>query len=56
MSSNALAGASFTSPQQLRDQIDAFIAAYNRSTHPFGWTKRVVFSQHPRSIYATLRN
>ena len=47
----ALAGASFTSPRQVREQIDAFLAAYNRNAHPLEWTKQVVFSQHPRSSY-----
>jgi transposase len=56
LASKALAGASFTSPRQLRDQIDAFIAAYNHHAQPFEWTKQVVFSQHPRSQYANLRN
>jgi transposase len=50
--SQALAGASFTSPQQVRERIDAFIAAYNQDAHPFEWTKQVVFSKHPRSTYA----
>jgi len=56
LSSNALAGASFTSPRQVREQIDAFIAAYNQDAHPFAWTKQVVFSKHPRSTYANLRH
>jgi len=56
LSSKALAGASFTSPRQVRDQIDAFIAADNHDAQPFEWTKQVVFSQHPRSQYANLRN
>src|SRR6266404_7235781 len=56
LSSHALAGASFTSPRQVRDQIDAFITAYNQDAHPFEWTKQVVFSKHPRSSYANLRN
>jgi transposase len=55
LSSNALAGASFTSPRQVRDQIDAFIAAYNRNAHPFESTKQIVFAQNPRSSYANLR-
>ena len=55
LSSNALAGASFTAPRQVRDQIDAFIAAYNRDANPFEWTKQIVFSQHPRPSYANLR-
>ena len=54
LSSNALVGASFTSPRQVRDQIDAFITAYNHDAHPFQWTKQVVFSRHPRSSYADL--
>jgi len=56
LSSHALAGASFTSPRQVREQIDAFITAYNQDAHPFEWTKQVVFSKHPRSSYANLRN
>ena len=56
LSRKALAGTSFTSPRQLRAQIDTFIEAYNRDAQPFEWTKQVVFSQHPRSKYADLRN
>ena len=56
LSAKALAGASFTSPRQVRDQIDAFIKAYNQTAHPFEWTKQVVFSQHPRAKYADLCN
>ena len=56
LASKALAGASFTSPQQVRTQIDAFIAAYNQDAHPFEWTKQVVFSRHPRAKYANLCN
>ena len=56
LSSQALAGASFTSPKQVRDQIDRFIEAYNPQAHPFEWTKQVVFSQHPRAKYADLCN
>src|SRR6266436_4197134 len=55
LSSHALAGASFTSPREVRDQIDAFITAYNQDAHPFEWTKQVVFSKHPRSSYANLQ-
>ena len=44
----------FVSPRQVRDRIDAFIAAYNQDAHPFEWTKQVVFSKHPRSSYAHL--
>ena len=48
----ALAGASFTSPQQIRERIDAFITVYNPEAHPFEWTKQVVFAKHPRAQYA----
>ena len=33
-SAKALAGASFTSPRQVHDQIDAFINAYNQNRSP----------------------
>jgi hypothetical protein len=52
---NVLAGASFTSPRQVRDRIGAFIAAYYREADPFEWTKQTVFSRHPWSSYANLR-
>jgi hypothetical protein len=48
----ALQGASFRSPQDVRDRIDAFVAAYNKMAHPFEWTKQVVFAKHPKSKYA----
>ena len=38
----ALAGASFTSVQTLRDAIDLFLAAWVSEAHPFEWTKEVV--------------
>ena len=36
----ALRGASFTSPGQVRDAIEAFVAAYNPTAEPFQWRKR----------------
>jgi transposase len=54
LSAKALAGASFTSPLQVREQIDAFIDAYNQDAHPFAWTQQVVLSRHPRAKYADL--
>jgi transposase len=48
----ALQGASFHSPQEVRDRIDAFVAAYNKTAHPFEWTKQVVFAKHPKAKYA----
>ena len=52
----ALRGASFTSVQQLREAIDAFIAVYNPQAVPFEWTKREVRSVEPKYKYAYLRN
>ena len=35
LSAKALRGASFTSPQQLREEIDAFVKVYNQDAPPF---------------------
>ena len=48
----ALRGASFTSPRQLRQAIDEFVAAYNQNAAPFEWKKAVVFPAHPKSKYS----
>ena len=37
LSRQALRGSSFRSPREVRDRIDAFIAAYNRTARPFRW-------------------
>jgi len=50
----ALRRANFTSPQDVRDAIDRFVAVYNPTAHPFEWTKDVV---HPKTLercYANL--
>ena len=55
LSRAALSGASFTSPRQVREAIDRFVAAYNPEAHPFQWTKEIV---HPKTLkrrYADLR-
>lgn len=52
----ALKGASFTSPQQLRQAIDDFSEAYNEQAAPFEWKKSSVHSKHFESNYANLRN
>jgi transposase len=54
LSRRALKGASFTSPRQLREAIDAFIAAYNPKAHPFEWKKREVFQSQFHDNYAEL--
>ena len=56
LSRRALRGASFTSPQQVREAIDGFISAYKENATPFEWTKRDVRNVHPRRSYADLRN
>jgi transposase len=42
----SLHGASFSSVEQLREHIDAFIAAYNEHAVPFVWTKAEVHQRH----------
>jgi transposase len=51
----ALRGASFTSPQEVREAIDRFVAAYNQQAVPFEWTKREIRNVHPKPYYANLR-
>ena len=43
----SLAGASFTSVEQLRQHIDAFIDSYNQDAEPFAWAKSQV---HQRRV------
>jgi transposase len=43
----SLTGASFTSVEQLRQHIDAFIESYNEDAEPFAWTKSKV---HQRRV------
>ena len=47
LQAKSLTGASFTSVPQLRQHIDAFIAAYNENPKPFVWTKAKV---HQRRV------
>jgi transposase len=54
LSRQALAGVSFTSPKQLREAIDKFVAAYNEKATPFEWTKAVVHPTAPVKKYADL--
>ena len=54
LSRRALKGASFTSPRQLREAINAFIAAWNPKAHPFEWKKRVVYQSTLHDNYADL--
>jgi transposase len=50
----ALRGQSFTSPQQVRRQIDKYVAAYNPQAMPFEWTKADVRQVTPKDKYAEL--
>jgi transposase len=43
----SLTGASFTSVEQLKEHIDAFIDTYNEDAEPFAWTKSKV---HQRRV------
>lgn len=54
LSKQALSGVSFTSPKQLREAIDKFVAAYNQKAAPFEWTKAVVHPTAPKPKYADL--
>lgn len=54
LSRQALRGASFTSPRQLRDAIDRFVKVYNTKAAAFEWTKAVVTQSRPRRNYADL--
>ncbi len=56
LSRQALRGASFTSPRQLREAIDRFVEAYNKQAAPFEWTKAVVHAAEPEKIYSNLCN
>ena len=52
----ALRGANFTSPHQVREAIDRFLAAYNAQAAPFEWRKRVVHSVGLKKYYGDLRH
>ena len=47
LQSQSLTGASFTSVEQLKEHIDAFIDNYNEQAEPFVWTKSKV---HQRRV------
>ncbi len=54
LSRAALAGASHTSPRQVRRGIDRFVEAYNPTAAPFEWTKREVHQVDLSNTYANL--
>ncbi len=55
LSRDALRGASFTSPAQVRLAIDRYIEAHNADAKPFKWSKTVVKPSAPKPRYADLR-
>jgi transposase len=56
LSRQALHGASFTSPLELRRAIDQFVTVYNQTACPFEWRKAVVHPTAPKRYYSHLRN
>ena len=46
LSRASLAGKSFTSPNEVRRQIDAFVERYNERAKPFRWTAATVHQKH----------
>lgn len=55
LSRSALKGASFTSPRQLREAIDAFVKDYNTSPEPFEWRAESVHQKRLKKRYSELR-
>jgi transposase len=53
---HALAGASFSSPKQLRAAIDAYVRHHNRGAAPFEWRKTTVQHKPLHKSIAELRN
>ena len=46
----SLTGASFTSVEQLKEHIDAFIERYNQHAEPFVWTKAHVHQRRVKGL------
>jgi len=55
LSRDALRGASFTSPAEVRLAIDRYIETHNADAKPFKWTKTIVAPSAPKTRYADLR-
>ncbi len=56
LSRQAIKGANFTSPQDVRNAIDRFVAVYNRDAAPFEWRKRSVHPVGLKKKYRDLCN
>lgn len=55
-SRKALRGANFKSIEQLRQTIEAFVAAYGPTAKPFAWRKREVKGSQLKNTIVNLRN
>lgn len=55
-SRKSLAGASFSSKEELREQIEAYSRAYNENCKPFVWRKREVKGSQLKNNIANLRS
>ena len=51
---DSLAGASFTSPRDVREQIDAYIEHHNQNPKPFLWTAARVYQKPLKSRFRDL--
>jgi transposase len=56
MQRKALKGASFRNPEELRQAIEEFVAAYKPTAKPFVWRKREVKGSQLRNTIVNLRN
>ena len=56
LSRKALRGASFQNVEQLRQAIEAFVAAYGLTAKPFVWRKREVKGSQLRNTIVNLCN
>ena len=54
LSRQALKNLSCTTVAQLREAIDRFVQAYQRTATPFEWTKAVVHPSAPKKSYSDL--
>ena len=54
LSRATLKGASFTSPQQVRDAIDAFVNAHNQNAKPFNWVSTTIHQKELKPRYQDL--
>jgi hypothetical protein len=54
MSRKALRGASFQNVEELRQAIEAFVAAYSQNVKPFVWRKREVKGSQLKNTISNL--